>query len=91
MRFSYQQFKSFWTAEEVPRWMGLSLVALLLFGLGGMAHWMGHTSRLQYMEASRRAGDDTMALLSSMLGGVDRADTAAQPRLLVGFSDTYAR
>lgn len=89
MRISFRQFKSFWVAEEVPRWMGLSLVALLLFGLGGMAHWMGHTSKLQYVEASRRAGDDTIVLLSSMLGGVDNTNAVAQQRMLEGFATIY--
>jgi signal transduction histidine kinase len=29
----------FWSAEEVPRWFGLSLVLVYLFALGGVAHF----------------------------------------------------
>ncbi|MFQ5413963.1 MAG: sensor histidine kinase [Phycisphaerae bacterium] len=36
----FREFKRFWTAEEVPRWFGLSIVLIYLTGLGAVA-WFG--------------------------------------------------
>jgi len=35
----WQKFKDFWTAEEVPRWFGFSLVVIYLVGLAGVARF----------------------------------------------------
>ena len=37
MGAAWNNFKAFWTAEEVPRWFGLSLVVVYLVGLGTVA------------------------------------------------------
>ncbi|MCO6436335.1 MAG: PAS domain-containing protein [Phycisphaerae bacterium] len=34
----WDEFKAFWTAEEIPRWFGLTLVLVYLAGLGAIVH-----------------------------------------------------
>lgn len=39
MKRAWQSFKAFWSAEEVPRWFGFSLVVVYLFGLATVARF----------------------------------------------------
>ena len=39
MKRAWQWFKTFWSAEEVPRWFGFSLVVVYLFGLATVARF----------------------------------------------------
>lgn len=48
VRSGFQTFKTFLTAEEVPRWFGLSIVLIYLVGLGAV-------SRFGIVEARREA------------------------------------
>ncbi len=40
-------FKKFWSAEEIPRWFGLSLVLIYLVALGSVAHFGITQARLE--------------------------------------------
>jgi len=39
VKSGWESFKRFWTAEEVPRWFGFSLVVVYLAGLGAVGHF----------------------------------------------------
>ncbi len=39
MRAAWKGLRSFWNAEEIPRWFGMSVVLVYLFGLGAIAYF----------------------------------------------------
>lgn len=59
MRSGWRRFRQFLTAEEVPRWFGLSLVLIYLVGIGSVAQFAIEQARregaLQFHQTSRYA------------------------------------
>ena len=86
MRDGWQRFKNFWTAEEVPRWIGLSLVAIMLFGLGAMGFLGVRDAQERLFTGLQGRQDASLALLVATLASVDQTDTAAQQRILRSYA-----
>ena len=82
-------FRRFWQQEEIPRWIGLSLVVLLTAGMGA-ASW----SALTRAERESQAGHMTAAagaahLLGRSLAAMPVDDTIRQRCLLRDFARDF--
>lgn len=73
MKKVWHNFKSFWTAEEVPRWFGLSLVVVYLCGLGGVAHFGISAARNEALRCLEQSGRYTVETLADRLAGLSRS------------------
>ena len=80
------RFKNFWTAEEVPRWIGLSLIAVLLFGLGAVSFLSVREAQDRLTVETHRQHLTSMDLLVTTLASIDPADTIAQQRVLRSYA-----
>ena len=79
-------FRRFWLQEEVPRWIGLSLVAAFLCGLGMVTYFSHAQSRSLAERTATAHGDHAMTLLARVLATVPPQDSARQQALLREFS-----
>jgi len=69
----WHKFKSFWTAEEVPRWFGLSLIVVYLCGLGGVAHFGISASRDEALRCLEESGRYAVGTLAGRLERLSRS------------------
>lgn len=88
MKSAWATFKRFWTAEEVPRWFGLSLVLVYLTGLGAVGHFSTAKTREEargYLEQSGRYAVQSLArrlcVVRSSPNGHGTVDPAVAQRL----------
>jgi two-component system phosphate regulon sensor histidine kinase PhoR len=65
-----KNFKRFWTAEEVPRWFGLSLVSVYLLGLGTATHLGIAEARKRTKTVHQQSTDDGLRLLADRLEAI---------------------
>jgi two-component system phosphate regulon sensor histidine kinase PhoR len=65
-----KNFRRFWTAEEVPRWFGLSLVTVYLLGLGAATHLGIAEARKRTKAVHQQSTDEGLRLLAERLEGV---------------------
>ncbi|HNQ23618.1 MAG TPA: ATP-binding protein [Phycisphaerae bacterium] len=74
-------FKRFWTAEEVPRWFGLSVVLIYLISLGAVGYLGVHDARLRAAQQYRAQTAYAVELLASRLAAASReaSDALAVP------------
>ncbi|MHC4696197.1 MAG: PAS domain-containing protein, partial [Planctomycetota bacterium] len=56
MSIDWTRFKRFWSAEEVPRWFGFSLVLVYLVGLGAVGYFGIARVRQDAAEYAQRSG-----------------------------------
>ncbi len=63
----WETFKSFWMAEEVPRWFGLSLVVVYLLGLGAVAYTGINAVRREAEQHLERNDRFALSLLAERL------------------------
>lgn len=82
----WTNFKRFWLKEEVPRWIGMSLVAAYLCGLGSITYVAHRQTEALAVKTALAHGDHAMSLLAGLSAGVDEADAAQQEALLRRFS-----
>ena len=88
----WRTFKRFWNAEEVPRWFGLSLVLVYMFGLGGGVHFgisqARRDAKIQLKSSSAYAVRQLARRLSSIEGAEPEDPTliAAYRRALREFA-----
>jgi signal transduction histidine kinase len=88
--FDWSRFKGFWAAEEIPRWIGLSLVGILLFGLGALAYLNVQETQARLTYEARRQHLSSMDLLVTTLAGIRPSDTAAHQRVLRSYAYGHA-
>ncbi len=86
VRLDARRIKSFWTAEEVPRWIGMSLVAILLFGMVGVSHWSAESARNARVGTARDDGAAAVELLAWSLSRSEAGDTRGQQAALRAFA-----
>lgn len=67
MRIKYPVLRHFLTAEEVPRWFGLSIVLIYLVGLGSVAHYGIAQARREGAINSQHNGRFALRLLAEQL------------------------
>lgn len=77
MRVAWSKFKQFWMAEEVPRWFGLSLVAVCLCGLGVVSYLGMEHARKESVSRLERTLEYAAQALADHLGAVDGHASAA--------------
>ncbi len=69
------KFKRFWTAEEVPRWFGLSLVLVYLVGLGSVGYLtvcqVREESAVEYFNTQRYAAHSLATQLATIASQYD--------------------
>ncbi|MFH0982692.1 MAG: ATP-binding protein [Planctomycetota bacterium] len=86
MKRIWATFRRFWLEEEVPRWIGLSLVAVYVCGLVGVAY----VAQRQATELAQRSalahGDHAMSLLAQLLAKVAATDMDRQQAMLREFA-----
>ncbi len=70
MRIRYPMLRHFLTAEEVPRWFGLSIVLIYLVGLGSVAHYGIAQARREGAINSQHNGRFAIRLLAEQLSVV---------------------
>ncbi len=80
MRVNWTNIRAFLTAEEVPRWIGLSLTGLLIFGLGAVSIGVLDDARVRSAERLRDTADSSVELLASSLSRIP-AEQADQTQL----------
>ena len=73
MRSALQTFKAFLTAEEVPRWFGLSIVLIYLVGLGAVSRFGIIEARREVAGYYERSSRYAVNALLDRLRAVDRA------------------
>ena len=66
------KFKSFWTAEEVPRWFGLSVVLVYLVGVGFVGHFSVISVREQAVDQYRSGSGYAVQNLTRRLSSIAR-------------------
>ncbi len=86
LRATWSRFREFWTAEEVPRWIGLSLIGILLFGLGAASYRGVSDTRERFANRARRSNTQAVELLALTLARTDPADATAVQRGLRDFA-----
>ena len=86
MKRFWTGFKRFWRDEEVPRWMGFSLVLLYLVGLGAAAWTAVSDTRERCREVLRERLGASVTLLGETLASVDSPDDATRHRILRRFA-----
>lgn len=64
---AWRAFRRFWTAEEVPRWFGLSLVIVYLAGLGYVAHFGVQRARQEGRALARSVASQAARVLASSI------------------------
>jgi two-component system phosphate regulon sensor histidine kinase PhoR len=72
--------------EEIPRWLGVSLVCAYVLGLGAVAYTAITSTQREMQEQTDRSIHVAVALLSGQLARVDREDAAALQRDLRAFA-----
>ena len=68
---AWRQLKRFLTAEEVPRWFGLSLVLIYLVGLGSVAHFGVSQARQEGAVYFQRGSSYAVRLLAEQLSTLE--------------------
>lgn len=86
MKNVWSRFKQFWLAEEVPRWIGLSLVVLYTTGLTAAAGTAISQAQAQRRQTLQERTTRAAALLGELLAGADAKDLRAQQLLLHQFA-----
>lgn len=86
MQDGWKRFKSFWTAEEIPRWIGLSLVGILVFGLGAVGLFSVRETQQRLSAGLQRGHEASLDMLVVALAHIDQADTTVQQRVLRSFA-----
>ncbi|MGB2985272.1 MAG: ATP-binding protein [Phycisphaerae bacterium] len=81
MRSRWKWFRRFLTAEEVPRWFGLSLVLIYLVGLGSVAHYGIVQARREGAVYFQRSGCYAVSLLAKQLSALPGGDVS-DPKLV---------
>ncbi|MCH7527663.1 MAG: hypothetical protein IID39_09520, partial [Planctomycetes bacterium] len=89
VQINWQQFKSFWTAEEVPRWIGMSLVGVFLIGATAIGYRAVIDTRDAFADVIRRSNERSVDLLVAMLAPVAASDQRGQQQLLLFYSRTH--
>ncbi len=90
MGIDWSRIKGFWTAEEIPRWIGLSLVGILLFGLGSLAYLNVRETQDRLAFETHRRHLSSMDLLVTTLAGIRPSNTAAHQRVLRSYAYGHA-
>ena len=83
-------FKRFWLQEEIPRWIGMSLVAAYLCGLGAITYVAHRQTEELAVQTALAHGDHGMSLLTEVLSSVDETDAGRQQGLLRKFARRLA-
>ena len=86
VRKVWSGFKRFWLAEEVPRWLGLSLVLLYTTGLTAVAWTAISQARVAGRQAVEERTAHSVRLLGDQLAGTDTDDLRAQQLFLHQFA-----
>ena len=86
MKNVWSRFKQFWLAEEVPRWIGLSLVVLYTTGLTAAACTAISQAQAQRRQTLQERTTRAAELLGELLAGTDAEDVRAQQLLLHQFA-----
>ena len=60
--------RGFWQQEEVPRWMGLTLVVIYVIGLGAVAWTAQYESQTDHQFALEQRAHGVVTLLTTQLG-----------------------
>jgi len=76
--------------EEVPRWIGLSLVLIYVGGLAAVGYAALEESFGASRDALRRAAEHSATLLARVLDEVDADDVGGQQRALRAFAEPLA-
>lgn len=75
------KIRQFLTAEEVPRWFGLSLVLIYLVGLGSVAHYGVVQARRENATHYQRSSQYAVKVLAAHLSSLPRGG-ASDPELI---------
>jgi len=81
MRSGLKTLRRFLTAEEVPRWFGLSIVLIYLVGLGSVAHFGIVQARREGAVHFQRSSRYTIKVLAERLS-VLRSSGPSDPKLI---------
>lgn len=81
MRSGLKTLRRFLTAEEVPRWFGLSIVLIYLVGLGSVAHFGIVQARRECAVHFQRGSRYTIKVLAERLS-VLRSSGPSDPKLI---------
>ncbi len=73
-------------AEEVPRWIGLSLLAILVFGLAGVSYRNARAARDRHVETVRYAHQSAVEMLAWVLSGPGEGAGRSHQRALRWFA-----
>lgn len=79
---AWKLFRRFWTAEEVPRWFGLSILLVYLLSLGGVGYYgireVRRDTADHYLGVSRYAVQALADRLRDVTQGADEPESRSQ-------------
>ncbi len=90
MQGFWSRFKYFWLQEEVPRWIGLSLVALYTVGLAGVAWTALSGAQEEHQARLEQASAGALHVLADSLAALPADGTVAQQCLLRSFAGEFS-
>lgn len=61
------RFRAFWSAEEIPRWFGLSLLVLFIGAVGAVSYYAYRHSRDYAFAQTTHASEDALDLLAGLI------------------------
>lgn len=85
-----KKFVGFFTAEEIPRWFGLSIVLLYLGGLAATAHFGVTLAREENQHRFTKIARYQVVLLAEQLGGL-KGGSLSDPALLASYQRAIRR
>ncbi len=77
----WRSFRAFWTAEEVPRWFGFSLVLVYLAGLGAVGQFGMSKVRTEARDYFRSSSEYAVQSLADRLGDETKGALADSARV----------
>jgi two-component system phosphate regulon sensor histidine kinase PhoR len=90
VKWNWSRLRRFWLEEEVPRWIGLSLVLVYVAGLGAVGYATFRDSCDAARKALHHTTEHSAGLLAAVLSTIDPADAGAQQRALRAFASSTA-
>ncbi len=89
MSSHWSKIKRFWTAEEIPRWMGISMVALILLSLCATNFVTVRETRRRMVARVEKQQDVSLELLVTALASTDASDASGLQRILRAYAYSH--
>ena len=86
MRANMSKLRELLTAGEMPRWIGLSMVSIIIFGLAAVSYSTAVDTQREMASAVHTSSGRAVDLLARMLSQPTAADIQARQQMLREFN-----